>query len=64
MRYRHLTNTKIEVIENDLKILRMIVQRQEPVTKYLEQLQKTEENLAEIKNLIALEPFTDSEVAN
>tara|TARA_R110000772_G_C13112039_1_gene420843 strand:- start:75 stop:269 length:195 start_codon:yes stop_codon:yes gene_type:complete len=64
MRYRHLTNTKIEVIENDLKILRMIVQRQEPVTKYLEQLQKTEENLAEVKNLIALEPFTDSEVAN
>lgn len=64
MRYRHLTNTKIEVVENDLKILRMIVQRQEPVTKYLEQLQKTEENLAEIKNLIALEPFTDSEVAN
>lgn len=64
MRYRHLTNTKIEVIENDLKILRMIVQRQEPVTKYLEQLQKTEENLAEIKNLIALEPFSDSEVAN
>jgi|TARA_R110000822_G_scaffold58908_5_gene147137 hypothetical protein len=64
MRYRHLTNTKIEVIENDLKILRMIVQRQEPVAKYLEQLQKTEENLAEVKNLIALEPFTDSEVAN
>ena len=64
MRYRHLTNTKIEVVENDLKILRMIVQRQEPVTKYLEQLQKTEENLAEIKNLIAIEPFTDSEVAD
>ena len=64
MRYRHLTNTKIEVVENDLKILRMIVQRQEPVAKYLEQLQKTEENLAEVKNLIALEPFTDSEVAN
>tara|TARA_R110000868_G_scaffold143676_1_gene362122 strand:+ start:348 stop:476 length:129 start_codon:yes stop_codon:yes gene_type:complete len=42
----------------------MIVQRQEPVAKYLEQLQKTEENLAEVKNLIALEPFTDSEVAN
>lgn len=64
MRYRHLTNTKIEVVENDLKILRMIVQRQEPVVKYLEQLQKTEENLAEIKNLIAIEPFTDSEVAD
>ena len=64
MRYRHLTNTKIEVIENDLKILRMIVQRQEPITKYLEQIQKTEENLAEVKNLIAIEPFTDSEVAN
>jgi|DEB0MinimDraft_12_1074336.scaffolds.fasta_scaffold01635_5 hypothetical protein len=64
MRYRHLTNTKIEVIENDLKILRMIVQRQEPVAKYLEQLQKTEENLAEVKNLIAIEPFTDSEVAD
>jgi PII-like signaling protein len=64
MRYRHLTNTKIEVIENDLKILRMIVQRQEPITKYLEQIQKTEENLAEVKNLIAIEPFTDSEVAD
>ena len=63
MKYRDSINTKIEVLENDLKVLRMIVQRAEPIQRYLTHLETTQEHLAEIKNLISLESFDASEVA-
>lgn len=64
MKYRDQVNTKIQVIENDLKILRMIVQRQEPLKTYIEVLNRAEEHLGDVKGLISIEPVTSNEVAD
>ena len=63
MKYRDQANTKIQVIENDLKVLRMIVQRQEPIATYLTTLTRVEERLEELRGLISIEPVTNNEVA-
>lgn len=64
MKYRTLLNRKLEVVENDLTVLRTIVQRQEPVKRYLEILTQTQEHLEEVKNLISVEPVTSNEVVD
>ena len=64
MKYRDQANTKIQVIENDLKVLRMIVQRQEPIKTYIETLDRVENRLEDLKGLISIEPVTTNEVAN
>ena len=64
MKYRAPVNNKLQVIENDLKVLRMVVQRQEPISKYIEVLSRTEEHLSEVRNLISIEPVTNNEVAD
>lgn len=64
MKYRTLLNRKLEVVENDLTVLRTIVQRQEPVKRYLEILTQTQEDLEEVKNLISVEPVTSNEVVD
>ena len=64
MKYRYQANTKIQFIENDLKILRMIVQRQEPLTTYIEVLNRVEGRLEDLKGLISIEPVTSNEVAD
>lgn len=64
MKYRDQVNTKIQRIENDLKVLRVIVQRQEPIKNYIDTLIRTEEHLGDLKGLISIEPVTNNEVAN
>jgi hypothetical protein len=64
MKYRDQVNTKIQRIENDLKVLRVIVQRQEPIKNYIDTLVRTEEHLEDLKGLISIEPVTNNEVAN
>ncbi len=64
MKYRDQVNTKIQRIENDLKVLRTIVQRQEPIKTYIDTLVRTEEHLEDLKGLISIEPVTSNEVAN
>lgn len=64
MKYRDQVNTKIQRIENDLKVLRVIVQRQEPIKNYIDTLIRTEEHLEDLKGLISIEPVTNNEVAN
>ena len=64
MKYRDQANTKIQVIENDLKVLRMIVQRQEPIKTYIETIDRVEGRLEDLKGLISIEPVTSNEVAN
>lgn len=64
MKYRTSINTKLQVLENDLKVLRMIVQRQEPIKTYIETLERAEDNLAEVINLVSIEPVTNNEVAD
>jgi hypothetical protein len=64
MKYRHQANTKIQYIENDLKILRTIVQRQEPLKTYIEVLDRVEERLEDLRGVISIEPITSNEVAD
>jgi hypothetical protein len=64
MKYRDQVNIKIQKVENDLKVLRMIVQRQEPIKVYIETLSKTEDHLEELRGLISIEPVTTNEVAD
>tara|TARA_R110000737_G_scaffold91470_1_gene123930 strand:+ start:83 stop:277 length:195 start_codon:yes stop_codon:yes gene_type:complete len=64
MKYRDLVNTKIQRIENDLKVLRSIVRTQQPIKSYIETLARTEEHLEELKGLISIEPVTNNEVAD
>ena len=64
MKYRHQANTKIQYIENDLKILRTIVQRQEPLKTYIEVLDRVEERLEDLRGVISIEPVTSNEVAD
>ena len=64
MKYRDLVNTKIQRIENDLKVLRSIVRTQQPIKSYIETLVRTEDHLEELKGLISIEPVTNNEVAD
>ena len=64
MKYRYQANTKIQYIENDLKILRTIVQRQEPLRTYIEVLDRVEERLEDLRGVISIEPITSNEVAD
>ena len=64
MKYRDLVNTKIQRIENDLKVLRSIVRTQQPIKSYIETLARTEEHLEELKGLVSIEPVTNNEVAD
>lgn len=64
MKYRYQVNTKIQYIENDLKILRTIVQRQEPLKTYIEVLDRVEERLEDLRGVISIEPITSNEVAD
>lgn len=63
MRYRNVINNKLDVLENNLRTLEQIVQRQLPVQEYLATLEKTKEQLSDIKSLISLEPITNDEIS-
>lgn len=63
MRYRNVINNKLDVLENNLRTLEQIVQRQLPVQEYLTTLEKTKEQLSDIKNLVSLEPITNDEIS-
>lgn len=64
MRYRNQVNLKLDVLENNLRTLEQIVQRQLPVKEYLDTLEKTKKVLDDIKGLISIEPTTNDEIAN
>jgi DNA-binding protein H-NS len=62
MRYRDQVINKVEVLESTLKVLRQIVQRQEPVKTYLETIERAEEQLSQVKQYVEMEPTTSNEV--
>jgi hypothetical protein len=62
MRYREQVINKVEVLESTLKVLRQIVQRQEPVKTYLETIERAEEQLNQVKQYVEMEPTTSNEV--
>ena len=41
MRYRNQVNIKLDILENNLRSLEQIVQRQQPVKEYLDTLERT-----------------------
>jgi hypothetical protein len=61
MRYRELTTRKIENIEAQLKTLRFMVSRQQPIEEYFNTIDTTEEMLSEMKSLIQQEPLSPDE---
>lgn len=61
MRYRNLTTNKIENLEAQLKSLRFMVNRGQPVQNFLQTLDKSEEILSEVKALIQAEPLSPEE---
>ena len=62
MRNRDLIINKIENIEGFLKALRGIVQRQEPISSYINFLDKSEETLSDVKSIIEREDMTPNEL--
>jgi hypothetical protein len=62
MRYRDQLINKVEVLESTLKVLRQIVQRQEPIKTYLDTIERAEEQLDQVKQYIEMEPTTSNEV--
>jgi DNA-binding FrmR family transcriptional regulator len=61
MRYRELTTRKIENIEGQLRALRFMVNRAEPIQEFLNTIEHTEGILAEVKSLIQQEPLSQDE---
>jgi len=64
MRYRNQVNIKLDILENNLRTLEQIVQRQLPVKEYLDTLEKTKLVLEDVKSLVSLEPITNDEISN
>jgi len=62
MRYRDQVINKVEVLESTLKVLRQVVQRQEPIKTYLDTIERAEEQLDQIKQYVGMEPVTSNEV--
>ena len=63
MRYRNQVNNKLDILENSLRTLEQIVQRQLPVKEYLDTLEKTKLILEDLKSLVSLEPITNDEIS-
>ena len=63
MRYRNQVNNKLDILENSLRTLEQIVQRQLPVKEYLDTLEKTKLILEDLKGLVGLEPITNDEIS-
>ncbi len=63
MRYRNQVNIKLDILENNLRSLEQIVQRQQPVKEYLDTLEKTKLVLEDLKSLISIEPTTNDEIS-
>ena len=63
MRYRNQVNNKLDILENSLRTLEQIVQRQLPVREYLDTLEKTKLILEDLKSLVNLEPITNDEIS-
>jgi hypothetical protein len=45
-----------------LKVLRQVVQRQEPIKSYLDTIDRAEQQLEQIKQYVEMEPRTSNEV--
>jgi hypothetical protein len=63
MRYRNQVNIQLDILENNLRALEQIVQRQQPIKEYLDTLERTKLVLEDLKSLISIEPTTNDEIS-
>jgi len=61
MRYRELTTRKLENVEAQLKTLRFMVNRGEPIQEFIKIIEHTEDILSDVKSLIQQEPLSPGE---
>jgi hypothetical protein len=61
MRYRELTTRKLENVEAQLKTLRFMVNRGEPIQEFIKTIEHTEDIISEAKSLIQQEPLSPGE---
>lgn len=61
MRNRDTINKKLEVLENTLINLQRIVNTQEPINIYKENIEKCHDLVGELKSMIEREPFSPGE---
>lgn len=61
MRNRDTINKKLEVLENTLINLQRIVNTQEPINIYKENIEKCHDLVDELKSMIEREPFSPGE---
>jgi hypothetical protein len=61
MRYRELTTRKLENVEAQMKNLKFIVNRAQPIEEYLKAIESVEETITEVKQLIQQEPLSPEE---
>lgn len=62
MRNRDLIINKMEMMEGFIKTLRFCVERNEPIEKYYDFLNRTEFTLDEVKSMIEREDITNGEL--
>jgi len=62
MRYRDIVINHVDVLESQLKTLRRMVQRGEPVKSFLETLDQADDRLSKVKEFVMLEPKNAEEV--
>jgi len=61
MKYRNQMYDSLDLIESDIKALKSIVQRQEPINTYLDRLKSLESKTEKLRNLLNIEPTTPNE---
>ncbi len=62
MRYRKIVTNKIESLEGNLKTLRRMVQRGEPITEFIKVIDQAEEKLNQVQEYIQKEPTRNDEI--
>lgn len=62
MRNRDLFFRKLEIIENDLKALKFMVNRGQPIADFVNKINSMEDVIFDLKSAIEREPLSPSEL--
>jgi hypothetical protein len=62
MRNRDSVTRKLELIDDKLRLLEQIVNRQSPISEYMAVIERTKELLSDARTLINNEPTTADEI--
>jgi hypothetical protein len=62
MRNRNLFFNKLELVENNLKVLKLMVNRQQPVRDFIDKVTSIEDVVSDLKSMVEKEPLSPSEL--